>query len=89
MWYDGYSSSKKRNREQVRYVIPAWNKGDRVLHRPSGIRGDLVEMQTAGGELWKFLADCSCGGGRAAAALGLCTHRRAMTVHACDLELAT
>lgn len=85
MWFDGYESSRKRS--QTSFVIPAWERGDRVLHRPSGLYGTLVMPETKGGELWKMLADCACGGGRAAAALGLCTHRRALTVHACDLEL--
>lgn len=56
---------------QGRVIIPAWRKGDRVLHKPTGIYGTLVEKATAGGELWKLLV----------------MPGKAMTVHASDLEL--
>lgn len=87
MWYDGFNSSKKRG--QTSFIIPAWKKGDRVMHRPTGFYGQLLEMQTAGGELWKMRPDCQCGGGKAAEALGLCKPGPCVTVHACDLELRT
>jgi len=78
------------SRGRGRVIIPAWEKGDRVLHKPSGLCGRLTERATAAGELWKMLVDCDCGGGAAAEALGLCKkQRRAVTVHACDLELRT
>lgn len=79
MWYDGYARGKARG--QTSYIIPAWRKGDRVRHKPSGITGLLVEMQTQAGELWKFRPD------------GVWEYAldrqlpKSMTVHACDLEL--
>lgn len=83
MWYDGFQRGKARG--QTRVVIPAWNKGDRVLHRPSGFYGELVEMQTAGGELWKLrISGAHVEGVTVPAAFPKCVN-----VHASDLELRT
>lgn len=69
MWFDGFNQGKVR--AQNRFIIPAWQKGDRVLHKPSGIYGVLKVMETKGGELWKMEV-----------MPGKC-----MQVHASDLEL--
>lgn len=83
MWFDGYGTSMQRNRKQTRYVIPAWMKGDRVLHRPTGFYGELVEMQTAGGEIWKMRVTS----GSVDAVQVPAASRKCVNVHACDLEL--
>jgi len=82
MWYDGFQQSKKRN--QTSYVIPAWRKGDKVLHRLTGFYGELVEMQTAGGELWKMKVLGTPNGSPEDPGRRLCVQ-----VHASDLELRT
>lgn len=80
MWYDGYESSKKRS--QTSFIIPAWKKGDVVRHKPSGLWGELVEMETKGGELWKLRVESAPFG--EAMARG---RQYSLKVHACDLEL--
>lgn len=35
-------------------IIPAWKVGDRVEHKPTGFRGELAEMATLNGEMWKL-----------------------------------
>lgn len=80
MWYDGYERSRKRN--QTSFIIPAWQKGDKVLHRPSGFYGELLCMETAGGELWKLRVESAPLGDAMARGRQYC-----MQVHACDLEL--
>lgn len=80
---NAYERSRKRS--QTSFVIPAWRKGDRVLHRPTGFYGELVEMATAGGELWKLkILGSHVQGVTVPAAFP-----KAVNVHACDLELRT
>lgn len=71
-------------RGQGRVIIPAWVKGDKVLHRPTGFYGELLEMATAGGELWKFRVESGPFGDAMGRGRQYC-----MQVHACDLELRT
>jgi hypothetical protein len=87
MWFDGYGNSVQRNRKQTRYVIPAWMKGDRVLHRPTGFYGELVEMQTAGGEIWKMRVSSATTEAPPAMQEYAKPGNRHFNVHACDLEL--
>jgi len=71
MWYDGFERGKQRGAQRVQ-IIPAWMKGDRCIHKPTGIYGEVVCLETKGGELVKFR-----GGGM----------RKCAIVHATDLEM--
>lgn len=54
-WTTGPSVGPKM--KQTRTYIPAWEKGDRVIHKPSGLVGTCMEKATLNGELWKVRLD--------------------------------
>lgn len=77
------------SRGQATVIIPAWMKGDRVLHRPTGFYGMLLEPATAGAELWKMEVQDARQGSDAAAFMAHARRPYCMQVHASDLELRT
>jgi hypothetical protein len=65
-------------------IYPAWRKGDRVLHRPSGFYGELTEPATACARLWKMRII----GSHVDAVKVPAAFPKGVTVHAGDLELS-